>query len=217
MPLILRKAVLSDAPALTDTYFSAFSLDAISHLIFPRGDPESWQWWCNSVIEEFADPNAHFVCIVDTDSPDQKIVSYAKWNGPQAPLTTDLPTWPEKSDAALANHFFGNLIAKHAKMMEGRKHWYLELIATRPEYQGKGAGGKLLRWGLERSDADGTETYLEASPAGKPVYERFGFKEEDRLVVDLEGKGDGNLGEKEFIEVFMVRPVTPTSKEQIQL
>lgn len=213
MPLFLRKAVLSDAAALTDTYFSAFSLDAISHLVFPRGDPESWKWWFNSVVEEFTDPNAHFVCIVDTDSPDQKIVSYAKWNGPNAPFTTDLPTWPEKSDAALANYFFGNLVTKHAKMMEGRKHWYLELIATRPEYQGKGAGGKLLRWGLERSDADGTETYLEASPAGKPVYERFGFKEEDRLVVDLQGKGGGTLAEKEFIEVFMVRPITPTNKD----
>lgn len=93
--------------------------------------------------------------------------------------------------------------------MKGRKHWYLEFIATRQEWQGKGAGGMLLRWGLEKSDEEGTETYLEASPEGLPVYKRFGFEGVERMVVDLEGKGEGVLveGEKEFVEVFMVRPV----------
>lgn len=92
--------------------------------------------------------------------------------------------------------------------MRGRKHWYLEFIATRREWQGKGAGGMLIRWGLERSDREGTETYLEASPQGVPVYKRFGFEEVERFVVDLTGKGEGvlELGEKEFVEVFMVRP-----------
>jgi len=92
--------------------------------------------------------------------------------------------------------------------MRGRKHWYLELVATRPECQGKGAAGKLLRWGIERADEEGTETYLEASPDGKPIYEHLGFREVGRLVVELEGKGDGPLAEKKFVECFMVRPVT---------
>lgn len=85
--------------------------------------------------------------------------------------------------------------------MAERKHWYLEIIATRPEWQGKGAAGKLMRWGLEKADADGkgVETYLEASPVGKEVYEYFGFEERGRLVVPVEGKGD-------FIECMMVRP-----------
>lgn len=93
--------------------------------------------------------------------------------------------------------------------MKGRKHWYLEFIATRQEWQGKGAGGMLIRWGVERSDDDGTETYLEASPEGLPIYKRFGFEEVERFAVDVEGKGEGVLGvdEKEFVEVFMVRPV----------
>lgn len=91
--------------------------------------------------------------------------------------------------------------------MKGRKHWYLEFIATRQEWQGKGVGGMLMRWGLERSDGDGAETYLEASPEGLPVYRRFGFEEVERLVVDLKGKGKDVLEEDEFVEVFMVRPL----------
>ena len=91
--------------------------------------------------------------------------------------------------------------------MKGRKHWYLEFLATRPEEQGKGAAGMLLRWGIQKADEEGTEAYLEASPDGKPIYEHYGFEEVEKLVVSLEGK-EGVNEEKEFIECFMVRPVT---------
>ncbi|CZR59174.1 uncharacterized protein PAC_09066 [Phialocephala subalpina] len=213
MPLLLRKATASDAKVLTEIYFSAFQIDAISLLVFPRtadlaiGSKSSFDWWYNSIIEELEDPNAHFLCIYDSDSADQKIVSYCKWNGPNAPFGADLPAWPEGADVSIANHFFGSLVGRHEIIMKGRKHWYLEFIATRPDYQGKGAAGQLLRWGIERSEEEWAETYLEASPDGKPIYERFGFEEVDRLVVELEGKGEGPLSEKEFVEVFMVRPV----------
>lgn len=206
MPLLLRKATAEDATALTDIYFSSFSIDAISLLVFPRNE-SSHSWWYNSVLEEITDPNSHFLCIYDSSSSTQKPIAYAKWNSPDAPVGTDLPAWPEGADQAIGNHFFGNLVGRHAKIMKGRRHWYLEIICTSPQYQGKGAAGQLLRWGIERSDEDGTETYLEASPDGLPIYQRFGFEEVDRLVVELEGKGEGPLSEKEFIEVFMVRPI----------
>jgi len=123
-------------------------------------------------------------------------------------MSADLPAWPSESDSALANHFTVNLISKRKDIIRDRKHWYLELVATRQEYQGKGAAEQLLRWGVQMADEEGTECYLEASPEGKPIYERFGFGERDRLVVELEGKVEGPLSEKEYVEVFMVRPVT---------
>ncbi|KUJ19891.1 acyl-CoA N-acyltransferase [Mollisia scopiformis] len=205
MPLLLRKATASDASALAQIYLSAFSVDAISLLVFPR-NKSSFDFWHDSILEELDDPHAHLLCVYDSSSPDQKIVALAKWNGPDALIQTDLPEWPEGADQKIANHFFGNLFGRHETIMRGRKHWYLELLATLPEYQGKGAAGQLLRWGIEKSDEDGTETYLEASPDGLPIYQHFGFEEEDRLVVELDGKGEGPLSEKEFIEVFMVRP-----------
>jgi Acetyltransferase (GNAT) domain len=42
---------------------------------------------------------------------------------------------------------------------------------------GKGAGGMLMKWGVERANEDGVECYLDANPDGKPVYEKYGFKE----------------------------------------
>lgn len=208
MKLELRKATASDAKALTDIYYSAFSKDAISLLVFPRNNPAPWKWWYDSVIEELADPNAHFICIYDSDSTDQKVIAYGKWNSPEAVIDTNLPTWPEGADLEVAEIFFGGLVRTHEKLMRGRKHWYLEFVATLPEYQGKGAAGKILRWGIAKADDEGTEAYLEASPDGKPIYEHLGFKEVDRLVVELEGKG---LEETEFVECFMVR--SPVSKK----
>lgn len=55
-------------------------------------------------------------------------------------------------------------------------HWYLPWLAVRPERQGAGLGGALLREGLERVDADGLPAYLETpNPRTIPLYERHGF------------------------------------------
>lgn len=55
-------------------------------------------------------------------------------------------------------------------------HWYLPVIAVRPEWRGRGFGAALLRPVLERCDRDGMPAYLEAtSPRNRALYERHGF------------------------------------------
>ena len=65
----------------------------------------------------------------------------------------------------------------------------LKLIAVLPEYQGQGCGRMLIKSGLEIVDAAGARAELEATPQGKPVYERYGFKEVDEIVFELEDYG----------------------------
>jgi len=163
------------------------------------------------IAEEMSDPCAHTLVITSpsTTSPTgEEIIAWGKWNAPSPkPLSTGLPTWPAGADIKLANHFFGSLFHSQIRIMGAeRKHWYLEVLATRPAWQGKGAAGKLMRWGLEKADEGGKDVYLEASPDGKPIYEHFGFREAERLVVDLEGRDPVGVGEKEFVEVMMVKP-----------
>ena len=53
----------------------------------------------------------------------------------------------------------------------------MELVATHPDYQGKGVGTQLIRVGIDQADEQCVEAYLEASPDAVALYERLGFAE----------------------------------------
>jgi len=61
---------------------------------------------------------------------------------------------------------------------------------------------------VEKADASGHAAFLEASPAGAPVYRRYGFKEVYKFVVDLRGK---NALIDEYEELFMLREPAKTT------
>ena len=44
-----------------------------------------------------------------------------------------------------------------------------------PEQQRRGIGQALMSWGLSRTDKAGLESYVEATPAGRKLYERCGY------------------------------------------
>lgn len=54
--------------------------------------------------------------------------------------------------------------------------WYLHYVGVRPEHQGKGHGGRIIREQTAVADADGLSCWLEtATPENVPLYERLGF------------------------------------------
>lgn len=54
--------------------------------------------------------------------------------------------------------------------------WYLHFVGVRPGQQGKGWGGRIIREGLPRADAEGLSSWLEtATPENVPLYQRLGF------------------------------------------
>jgi ribosomal protein S18 acetylase RimI-like enzyme len=64
-------------------------------------------------------------------------------------------------------------------------HWYLPLIGCDPTAQGRGNGGALLRYALERVDHDKLPAYLESSnPANVPLYQRHGFEVTGTIQVE---------------------------------
>jgi GNAT superfamily N-acetyltransferase len=61
-------------------------------------------------------------------------------------------------------------------------HWYLAIVGTDPEHQGRGLGAAVIRDVLSRCDGDGVGAYLESSkPENVPYYERFGFRVVDEV------------------------------------
>ncbi|MCJ1481956.1 hypothetical protein MMC06_002117 [Schaereria dolodes] len=143
------------------------------------------------------DTSARFIKVLQG----KKIVAFAKWivpikfgKGGDDPDV--MPSWPEDANAELCEEFFGELAKMRRQLMGYRPHYYLEMLGTLPECQGRGAAGQLIRWGLEQADRDGVEAYIEASPVGAPIYERFGWKAEAQVRA-LNGK---------YTELLMVRP-----------
>ena len=56
-------------------------------------------------------------------------------------------------------------------------HYYLAILGTDPDHQGKGIGSSLLKPVLDRCDDDGVGAYLESSKESNiAFYSRHGFE-----------------------------------------
>ena len=75
----------------------------------------------------------------------------------------------------------------------------MHILAVLPEHQGKGLSGRLLRPGLEEADKAGAQTYIEASPAGLPVYLKYGWKIVDEMVIDMRPYGGHGVEHQPFL------------------
>ncbi|OAX78674.1 hypothetical protein ACJ72_07018, partial [Emergomyces africanus] len=89
-------------------------------------------------------------------------------------------------------------IAAREKYLDEEKDYVLELIATSPAFERQGHASRLLKWGIEKAERDRARIFLEATPAGLPLYERLGWRVVDTMHVklgdfgiDAEGDGDG--------------------------
>lgn len=209
MTLTLRPATPADSPGITQVHTEAFASGVISQRVFPPC-PLTEENWARDLASAFADPKTHLLVVTDDTTTPARVIGFAKWTQPRAegepapPLPSEEEImdreWPPETDLSLARAFLCGMAQKRAKTMGEARFWFLHILVVQPEYQGKGAGGKMIRWGTERADADGVASYLDSTAVAKGVYERYGFREVDRLV--LEGQDHGG---KDLIEYMMVR------------
>lgn len=63
-------------------------------------------------------------------------------------------------------------------------HWYLNVVSTLPEQQGRGLGAAVLRPVLDTCDAHGTRAYLESTnPRNLTLYRRAGFVDAGEIAL----------------------------------
>ncbi|KAL4936955.1 hypothetical protein BDV06DRAFT_216253 [Aspergillus oleicola] len=82
-----------------------------------------------------------------------------------------------------------------------RRRVELETLVTHPDYQGYGVATSLLQWGIDEAERLGLLLYLEATEAGKPLYERYGFETVHEM--DFDAKEYGGAGKQRY--TFMIR------------
>lgn len=147
------------------------------------------------------------------DLSSNTIVSYASWDVPR-PAVPDgdasddesakrppKAMYPEGCNLAMIEEFYqerDRIADSHVNKTQDYGDWYpivglngtdldpvLRVLFTHPGYQSRGLTSMMLRRMLERIDAERRRCYLEATPAGYPLYLKFGWKVVDEVRTDL--------------------------------
>ena len=173
----------ADANTLAAMLGRAFDDDPVSTYIFPadsrrrRGLPRFFGLQLRKVFL----PGGHVYTDADR-------ATAALWQAPDGPkvsavsqlvnLAPLVPVIGTRLPAAL--RLLSAIESRHPR----RPHWYLGVLGTDPDHQGKGKGSAVLEPVLRRCDTSGEAAYLESSKEGNvPFYERHGFKVTEELTV----------------------------------
>ena len=102
------------------------------------------------------------------DPPDQ-------WKMPASALLRSTPTLLSVLGVGSVRAL--RTLAQVEKLHPHQPHWYLAVLGTAPEHQGKGIGSSLMAPVLDRCDEQGLPAYLESSKESNiAFYNRHGFE-----------------------------------------
>ena len=149
------------------------------------------------LVPSFKNPHMKWVKAVLTSSG--QIIGIAGWMGPGNPGTHNIfrrtaieyygwkemmgwsdeeidEMWEHVSDEAWEGQL-GKDDEIRKEVLGDEPHWFLAPLFTWPEFQGRGAGKRLLDWAIKQADATEpfTPMYLESAPTARAVYMHCGF------------------------------------------
>ncbi|KAJ5554730.1 Acyl-CoA N-acyltransferase [Penicillium sp. DV-2018c] len=202
---VVEYATEADGPGLAKVNVRSFQGRQLLGQFFPGASLTRMQEYKAIVgMKHLADPNMHVLKIHDPISGE--LVTYSRWHLPasfgtsmvtlsdQAALYAKdpLPYAPKPMNEAIFKAF-KKLLTDARKRYTREDDIILDLIATLPEYQGRGFGSTVLKWGIEKADATQSRIFLEATPEGVPVYLKHGWKLLEEVTIDFASFGsEGN-------------------------
>ncbi|KAJ5463671.1 hypothetical protein N7475_008615 [Penicillium sp. IBT 31633x] len=167
MSLEIYPASPADAPELTQLFYATFGGD-FNRTMFPE-TADVTEWWEKAFsewIERSLAGESDDVILKVTEGSEGVRLSRSR-NGSVPRLQIAIAT---------KNMWCGRRVVIRSYAID------LDMLGVHPSQQGRGLGSKLLKWGLVRADAEGVEVYLSASPEGKPLYEKNGFRGVDTFL-----------------------------------
>jgi GNAT superfamily N-acetyltransferase len=172
----VRTATADDLTPLCDALRRAFWDDPIMGHVLPEGIASREQRMANLMRME-AKPTIGEETVLVTAEGDAAAI----WKAPGKWKLGGLEVFKQTPLvlATMRTRVLRGLAVLNAmeKKHPAEPHWYLAVLGTVPEAQGKGRGTALMQPILDRCDTEGLPAYLESSKEKNvPFYERHGFK-----------------------------------------
>lgn len=170
----IAKATEGDRPALVETLAQAFQTDPALSWILPNADHRRRA--LRGLFRVLVPADMRAGCALRSQGDE----AASLWRAPGRAhgggvefLRTVLPLVAT----------FGTALPRGLKVQGGidahrpkGRFWYLHYVGVRPEHQGKGHGGRIIRAQTAVADAEVLPCWLEtATPENVPLYERLGF------------------------------------------
>jgi GNAT superfamily N-acetyltransferase len=171
----IEKAGPADHPALIETLAQAFQTDPALSWILPGADHRARALRSLFRVLVPADARAGVALRAAGDE------AASLWRAPGRARSGGLEFLRTVLPLALT---FGTALPRGLKVQgsidahrPNGRFWYLHYVGVRPEHQGKGHGGRIIRAQTAAADATGLPCWLEtATPENVPLCERLGFR-----------------------------------------
>ncbi|WEW57466.1 hypothetical protein PRK78_002933 [Emydomyces testavorans] len=208
MTLTLSRAKESDAPRIADIHMAAFGNNAMLLAQFPTPAVREglWKSLVDKVIAEMRDSKWAILVVLNQKG---EVISFAKWCLPvlESENYEEPPwRWPQGTKMAILDEWTEKVEAASEKILGTTPCYRLSFIGTDPLHQGQGAGALLVKWGLDRCEKENVPAILEGTTNANPFYERFGFKSEERILMQLDGVGQDGASMLYEETCFVFRP-----------
>ncbi|HLI74829.1 MAG TPA: GNAT family N-acetyltransferase [Acidimicrobiales bacterium] len=172
----VRLVTTDDVGAISRSLARAFEDDPVWEFLVP--DPATRLRRCEVIFSTMLRVQhvPHASCYTEPD-----LVAAAIWDPPRQWRMT--PSQLLRGTVGFARGFRSGMpnalrtLSAVERQHPKTPHYYLAILGTDPEHQGKGIGSALLRPVLDRCDDSGLGAYLESSKESNiPFYRRHGFE-----------------------------------------
>lgn len=188
-PTPVRKATRADIDAIADALVKAFSDDPVMDYFFPEKLPrrlERLRAFFKLNLKSLSLRHGEVYTTEDGVHGAAIWMPPGKWKTTTADIVRTLPATVRMLGRQLPFALRGLTFMESHHPKEPA--FYLQVLGTEPEVQGKGIGSAMLQPVLARCDREGVGAYLESSKdRNVPFYSRHGFTVTDEVRLPAGG------------------------------
>jgi GNAT superfamily N-acetyltransferase len=144
------------------------------------------------------------------------IMGGAKWvffdDKPKLPEHVEVSWVTDPFEKEFAQATMNEFHSRRYKLMDTPQA-LLNILFTSPDYERRGVGSLMTKWGLERADQMRVPSFTEASLRGTPVYARLGFNTREDVRLRWDERGDQWKNKGTVAWTFMERPAKTSASQ----